>query len=86
MKGPIRTNKSARVLAEGSIDSIAMATKRVGYGKNIDKDRCAECGAVVVLVDGPVRRWGKQWDAGDWIHRERSADAHAATPMRHVAI
>jgi hypothetical protein len=75
--------KVARFLADGSID---MATKRVGYGKNIDKDRCAECGGVVVLVDGPVRRWGKWWDTGEWIHRERTQDAHAATPMRNVAL
>lgn len=59
-----------------------MATKRVDHGKNVEKDRCAKCGGVIVLVDGPVHRWDKGWKAGDWIHRERSDDAHAAFPMR----
>ncbi len=61
-----------------------MNAKTDRYGKNIEKDRCAECGAVVVLVDGPVRRWSKWWAAGDWIHRERSEDGHTAVPMRSV--
>jgi len=62
-----------------------MVAGSVGYGKNIDKDRCAECGGVVVLVDGPVRRWDKWWNAGEWIHGERSQDEHTSVPMRSVA-
>jgi hypothetical protein len=63
-----------------------MPTKRVKYGNNIDKDRCAECGGVVVLIDGPVRRWDKWWNAGEWVHRERAEDAHAASPIRNVGL
>ena len=62
-----------------------MPIKRADYGKNVDKDRCAKCGGVVVLTDGPVRRWGKRWDAGEWIHRDRTEDAHTASPMRNAA-
>jgi len=41
-------------------------------------------GAVLVLVDGPMRRWDKWWNEGDWIHRELPADEHIAVPMRDV--
>jgi hypothetical protein len=70
-------------LADDFVDSFRVPAKRADYGKNIAKDRCAECGGVIVLADGPVHRWDKWWIAGDWIHRERSGNAHAATPMRN---
>ncbi len=62
-----------------------MPTKGIGNGKNVDKDRCAECGSVVVLVDGRVHRWDKWWDAGDWIHQDRPEDQHNAFPMRDIS-
>jgi hypothetical protein len=68
------------------IDSVRMPSKRANYGKNVDKDRCAECGGVVVLVDGPVLRWNKWWNAGEWIHRERCKIEHDASPMRELAL
>jgi hypothetical protein len=62
-----------------------MAAEKVVRGKNIDKDRCAQCGAVIVLVDGPVSRLGKSWLAGDWIHQAPPADPHDAAPGRNLS-
>ena len=61
------------------------AKRRERYGHDIDKDRCAVCGGVIVLVDGPVRRWDKWWTAGDWVHRQRPAATHLAVPGRTLS-